>query len=64
MSKGLPRKIRLAFISQALLGSIVITVGLLVTVLAVRQFVVNERMQREASLFWDAYSRDGATPPP
>ena len=64
MSNGLPRKIRLAFILQALLGSIVITVGLLVTVLAVRQYVVAERMQREASLFWDAYARDRATSPP
>ena len=64
MSKGLPRKIRLAFISQALLGSIVITIGLMLAVLAVRQFVVHERMEREASLFWAAHARDAAAPLP
>ena len=64
MPKGLPRKIRLAFTLQALLGSIVITIGLLVAVLAVRQFVVNERMEREAALFWAAHAQDAAAPLP
>lgn len=64
MSKGLPRKIRLAFILQALLGSVVITIGLLIAVLAVRQFVVSDRMEREAGLFWAAYAQDSGAPLP
>src|SRR3970040_709750 len=62
MPKGLPRKSRPALTLQALLGSIVITIGLLVAVLAVRQFVVNERMEREAALFWAAHAQDAAAP--
>ena len=64
MSTGLPRKIRLAFILQALLGSLVITIGVLVAVLAVRHIVLSERLQREASLFWAAYAEDSVAPLP
>jgi signal transduction histidine kinase len=52
MTQGLPRRIKLAFILQALLGSIVITAGVLLAGLGVRHAVVAERMQREADLFW------------
>lgn len=58
MSHGLPRKIRLAFILQTLVGSIVITLGVLLAGLAVRHTVLHERMQREAELFWSSYSDD------
>ncbi len=58
MAHGLPRKIKLAFITQALIGSIVITVGILLTGVIVRQKVVEKRVEQEARAFWDAYGRD------
>jgi signal transduction histidine kinase len=64
MPNGLPRKIRLAFILQALLGSIVITIGVLLAGLAVRHTVLHERMQREAEMFWAGYRADPAYPLP
>ncbi|MBA2238615.1 MAG: HAMP domain-containing histidine kinase [Lysobacter sp.] len=64
MSYGLPRKIRFAFILQAVLGSLFLTIGLLVAVLAVRQYVILERMGTEAERFWEAYAQDPDTPLP
>lgn len=64
MPNGLPRKIRLAFILQALLGSLVITIGVLVAILVVRHEVLSDRMEREADLFWAAYSADRSHPMP
>lgn len=61
MPNGLSRKIRFAFIVQAVLGSAFLTVGLLIAVLAVRQFVIQDRMEREADRFWAAYAEDPAT---
>lgn len=58
MAHGLPRKIKLAFITQALIGSIVITVGILLTGVVVRQKVVEQRIEQEARAFWEAYERD------
>ncbi len=58
MAHGLPRKIKLAFITQALIGSIVITVGIVLAGIVVRQKVVEERIRQEASAFWQAYQRD------
>lgn len=58
MAHGLPRKIKLAFITQALIGSIVITVGILLTAIVVRQRVVEQRVEQEARAFWSAYERD------
>ena len=52
MTPGLPRRIKLAFILQAILGSIVITAGVLLAGMGVRHGIVVERMQREADLFW------------
>lgn len=64
MPIGLPRKIRFAFILQALLGGLVITIGVLLAVLVVRHTVLHERMEREAGLFWTAYSADRDDPVP
>ena len=52
MSQGLPRRIKLAFILQAVLGSIVITAGIALAGLAVRHVIIQERMEREAGIFW------------
>jgi len=64
MTQGLPRRIKLAFILQALLGSIVITAGILLAGLGVRHHVVTERMQREADLFWIGRAASPAYPLP
>lgn len=64
MSNGLPGRIRFAFILQAVLGSVFLTIGLVIAVLAVRQFVIQERMEVEAERFWAAYAEDPATPLP
>src|SRR5687768_9235159 len=58
MAHGLPRRIKLAFITQALIGSIVITVGILLTGIVVRQKVVEQRVAQEAQAFWQAYAQD------
>ncbi len=52
MTEGLPRRIKLAFIMQALLASVVITVGVVLTGLWVRYNVIDERLHREADTFW------------
>lgn len=64
MSNGLPRRIRTAFILQAVLGSAFLTMGLVVALLAVRQFVTHERMETEVDRFWAAYAEDPAAPLP
>ena len=64
MSQGLPRRIKLAFIVQALLGSIVISAGVMLAGLVVRQGVVSDQMQREADMFWTGRIASPAHPLP
>ncbi|MGV8941644.1 MAG: sensor histidine kinase [Lysobacter sp.] len=52
MTEGLPRRIKLAFILQALLASVVISVGVVVAGLVVRHNVIDERLHHEADTFW------------
>ncbi|MDR7097903.1 signal transduction histidine kinase [Lysobacter niabensis] len=52
MPQGLPRRIKLAFIAQALVASVVLCLFLLAIGLAVRQSVVNWAAHREATRFW------------
>lgn len=54
MPEGLPRRIKLAFIVQALIGSLLITLGIVLAGLAIRQNVLVDRMQEEADAFWEA----------
>ena len=54
MPQGLPRKIKLAFIAQALLTSVAVIVLILASALLVRYLVVGEFAQREAAAFWEA----------
>ncbi len=58
MRHGLPRRIKLAFLTQALIGSIVITVGILLAGVIVRQEVIEQRVRQEAQAFWKAYAAD------
>lgn len=64
MPQGLPRKIKLAFILQAVIGSIAITLGILLAGLAVRHVVLEQRMQREADDYWAGRTRDVDYPLP
>jgi signal transduction histidine kinase len=64
MPEGLPRRIKLAFIVQALIGSLLITLGILLAGLLVRQHVLTDRMQREADAFWEARRDNPAHPLP
>ncbi|MFD0739977.1 sensor histidine kinase [Lysobacter koreensis] len=64
MPQGLPRKIKLAFIGQALTATLVIVLGVGLGGLLVRQWLINERMDTEAQAFWDGYRADPAHPLP
>ncbi|HEY0661104.1 MAG TPA: HAMP domain-containing sensor histidine kinase [Lysobacter sp.] len=64
MPQGLPRKIKLAFIVQALVGSILISGVTLLGGLFVRQTVLAQFAEREAVAFWERYRADPAQPPP
>ncbi len=64
MTTGLPRRIKLAFILQAVLASIAITGGVLLTGLVVREGVLKERLEREATAFWNERARDPSYPLP
>lgn len=64
MSPGLPRRIKLAFLMQAAIASIVITAGVLVTGLIVRDSVISERLDAEADTFWAGRAADPAYPLP
>ncbi|GAB3104316.1 sensor histidine kinase [Lysobacter terrae] len=52
MPQGLPRKVKLAFIAQALMASVVLSLFLLAVGLAVRQSVVAWAAHRESAQFW------------
>lgn len=56
MSPGLPRRIKLAFIAQAAVASLLITIGIVLAGVAVRASVLDERMQREADIWWAAHA--------
>lgn len=64
MAQGLPRKIKLAFIAQALIGSVLISLGILLAGLVVRDAVLSERMQREADDYWAGRAVDPEYPLP
>lgn len=64
MPQGLPRRIKLAFIVQALVATLVITVGIVVGGLAVRQTLLHDQLRREAQFFWEERGADPAHPLP
>ncbi|MGY1425607.1 sensor histidine kinase [Lysobacter sp. A289] len=64
VTEGLPRRIKLAFILQAVVASIVITAGVVLTGIAVRDTILGERMQREADTFWVGRAASPAFPLP
>lgn len=64
MPQGLPRRIKLAFIAQALVATIVLTLGIALGGLAVRQSLLYDQLQREAQSFWSGRQADAGYPLP
>lgn len=64
MSQGLPRKIRLAFIGQSLVATLVITLAILLGGIAVRQSLLYAYLTSEAEAFRAARRDDPAHPLP
>lgn len=52
MPQGLPRKIKLAFIVQAMLASVAIAILILLGAFVLRQAIVGQTARHEASTFW------------
>lgn len=64
MPQRLPRRIKLAFIAQALVATIVLTLAIALGGLAVRQSLLHDQVQREAQSFWSGHKADAAYPLP
>ncbi|TBR07458.1 MAG: HAMP domain-containing histidine kinase [Lysobacter sp.] len=59
MPQGLPRKIKLAFIAQALFASLVLASGIAVVAVSVRHTLLRARLHDEASAAWQQVRVDG-----
>jgi len=64
MPHGLPRKLRIAFILQAVMVSVAIVVGVYLISAVIKHSLMNTALQEEASHFWQLYSASSAQPPP
>lgn len=64
MAQGLPRKIKVAFILQAVIASLVIVVGVFAINQSLKQQFLERRLQTQADRYWDAWQRNpgGALP--
>ncbi len=58
MTDGLPRKLRYAFVLQALVSTLVIVVGIWIAGSAGRAVLTSQSLQDEADSFWAARTRD------
>jgi signal transduction histidine kinase len=61
MPQGLPRKIKLAFVAQALIASVAISLLILLGALLARQVIVGRTARQEAATFWAAYRANPAS---
>ncbi|KAF1720369.1 sensor histidine kinase [Pseudoxanthomonas wuyuanensis] len=64
MPQGLPRKLRIAFIVQAVLVSLAIVLGVYLVSAVIKHSLMNTALQEEASHFWQLYSASTSQPPP
>lgn len=64
MPYGLPRKIRIAFIVQAVLASLAIVVGAYLVSAVIKYSLIRTVLQDEAAHFWQLYAASPAQPPP
>lgn len=58
MAHGLPRKIRIAFILQAVIASLVIVVGVFAINLSLKQQFLERRLTAQADFYWSQWERD------
>lgn len=64
MPHGLPRKLRIAFIVQAVLVSLAIVLGVYLISAVIKHSLMNTALQEEAAHFWQLYSASTSQPPP
>ncbi|GHA88728.1 sensor histidine kinase [Cognatilysobacter bugurensis] len=64
MAQGLPRKIKLAIIGQALVATLVISLGVLLGGIGVRQTLLHSLLRHEAETFRELQQRNPAHPLP
>lgn len=64
MPQGLPRKLRYAFVLQAVMASFAIVIGIYAAGLLVKDLLAGQRMRTEATIYWNARARDANAPLP
>ncbi len=64
MKHGLPRKLRRAFILQAVAATFAIVIGTFLAGTIAKEMMVAGRMQEEAASFWSGHARDPDYPAP
>lgn len=64
MPHGLPRKIRIVFILQAVLASLGILLGAWLVSLVIKHSLVSSALREEAAYFWQLHDASPAQPPP
>src|SRR4249919_546647 len=64
MAQGLPRKLRLAFLLQVLMASIVIVDGTYAAVAIASQELARQSLESEAAHYWARRAGDPSIPPP
>lgn len=64
MTEALPRRIKVAFLLQVAIASIVIVAGALMLGSVVTERLVLQALEDEAAYFWDQRAADPAHPPP
>ncbi|HVK52726.1 MAG TPA: HAMP domain-containing sensor histidine kinase [Pseudoxanthomonas sp.] len=64
MPQGLPRKLRIAFILQAVMVSLAIVLGVYLISAVIKHSLMNTALQEEATHFWELYDASTAQPPP
>ena len=64
MPHGLPRKIRIVFILQAVLASLGILLGAWLVSLVIKHSLVSSALKEEAAYYWQLYDASPMQPPP
>jgi signal transduction histidine kinase len=64
MPPGLPRKIRIVFILQAVLASLGILLGAWLVSLVIKHSLVSSALKEEAAYYWQLYDASPMQPPP
>lgn len=63
-TQGLPRRIKRAFIAQAVVGSVVLSAGIMFAAMWGTHRLQQQRMALEAHRYWKAYAVDASAPLP